>query len=120
MDAEAQDFTQTMMEIERHTLESDARARAASLVSQGIGADVDRQADAFPEGAYVVTVLPADAVRARQVLGLQEPPTDDDELDEAELTRSVRGWLIPVLALAAAFVIIPIAAFYITYKLQGG
>jgi len=118
VEAEAQDGMQTMTEIERHTVESDARARAASLVSQGIGAEVDRQADAFPQGAYVVSVLATDARRARQVLGLEEQT--DHDMDEAELTRSVRPWLIPALIIAAAFIIVPIAAFYITFKLQGG
>jgi len=118
MDTEPRDMTAAMTEVERHAVESDARARAASLVSQGIGAEVEHQTDAFPLGAYAVTVLPADAERARQVLGLE--PVVDDDLDDAQLTRSARAWLIPVLCLAAAFVIIPIAAFYVTFKLQGG
>jgi len=118
VDAETPDATPIMTEIERHAVEGDARARAASLVSRGIGAEVNRQPDAFPRGAYVVTVLPSDAQRARQGLGLEEAP--DDDVDEAELTRSARPWLIPVLILAAAFVVVPLAAFYIAFKLQGG
>jgi len=118
MDLEPHEMTAAMTEIERHAVEDDARARAASLVSQGIGAEVDGPTDASPTGAYAVAVLPADAERARQVLGLA--PVVDDDLDEAQLTSSVRTWLIPVLLLAAAFVIVPIAAFYVTFKLQGG
>lgn len=120
MDADADDDRDTLTEIERHTLEVDANSRAAALVSQGIGASVDRVGDAFPGGAYAVAVLPADATRARQVLGLAEGDLDADHPDEAELAASVRGWLIPVLCIAAVFVIVPIAAFFITYKMQGG
>ena len=120
MDAEAQDAMQTMTVIERHPLEADARARAASLVTQGIGAAVDHRPDESPEGAYAVTVLPNDALRARQILGVEPPPPDEDEWDEEELIHSSRPWLIPALVLAAVFVVVPLAAFYITYKLQGG
>ncbi len=120
MEAGAQDGTQAMTVIERHPLEADARARAATLVTHGIGAAVDHPDDASPEGAYAVTVLPNDALRARQILGVEPPPDDEEDWDADELVRSSRPWLIPVLVLAAVFVVVPLAAFFITYKLQGG
>jgi hypothetical protein len=119
MEAQADEQRDGLVEIERHTLEVDANAHAATLVGQGIGASVTRQADTFPGGAYVVSVLPADVLRARQVLGLADPG-EVDHPDEAELRRSVRDLLVPVLVIGGLFVLVPIVAFLISFKLQGG
>jgi hypothetical protein len=98
---------------------TDARSAAAGLVENGLGAVLD---DSQPPRTGVA-VLSSDAVRARELLGL-EPVTvvgaDGEEAEEAELRTMGRSWLVPVLVFAVALVVIPLVAFFVTFKLQGG
>ena len=100
----------TVVEVLAGTAE--ANDRAASLVANGIGAEVRPGNQGFE-----VVVLAGEVVRARQILGIEEP---EEPADEEELARSSRGLLVRVLLVAAVFVILPLAAFWITFKVSGG
>ena len=101
---------------------TDARRAAAGLVENGLGAVLD-ESDPPRTG---LAVLPPDAVRARELLGLEAVTTtsDDgapaDDADEAELRAMSRTWLIPVLIFGVALIVVPLVAFYLPFRLQGG
>ena len=66
-------------------------------------------------------MLPDDRTRARELLGVPDTPGDeDDEDDSHELTQGVRSVLLPVLIGIAALIVVPIVAFFVSYKLSGG
>jgi len=90
-----------------------ANRTAATLVEHGMGAVLE----AGDPPRTGVAVLGSDAARARQVLGLVEP---DDTAEEVELRTMSRSWLIPALIFAAAFVLVPLIAFFVSFKLAGG
>jgi len=90
-----------------------ANRSAATLVEHGVGAVLD---DTHPPRTGVA-VLGDDASRARELLGLVEV---DDHPDEVELRTVSRSWLIPALIFAAALVLVPLIAFFVSFKLAGG
>src|SRR4051812_4085954 len=93
---------------------ADASQAAAHLVEHGVGAVIDHGAPPRAGGA----VLGSEQGRARQILGLAEPtPTGDEDED---LTGYARPWLVPVIVFAVALVVVPLAAFFIAFKLSGG
>jgi hypothetical protein len=65
-----------------------------------------------------VAVLAGQAMRARQILGIEEPTAE--AVDEQTLARSNRAMLVRVMLVGAVFIFVPLAAFWITFKLQGG
>jgi hypothetical protein len=97
--------------------EAAAQQAATTLVERGIGAEV------VPGGGgetrFAVAVLLADSPRACDLLGVERQQQDDDDTDQ-QLTRSTRNMLIPVLIGIAAFLIVPLLAFLISFKLSGG
>jgi hypothetical protein len=94
----------------------DAKSQASSLVEHGLGATVEQSGD----GRWTVAVLPGDRSRARELLGLPESPGDDLDDDGDELTRSVRSMLVPVLVGVGVLFLVPLIAFFVSYKLSGG
>jgi hypothetical protein len=106
--------TEGMTTVATYGAEDAARDAAASLVSHGVGATVE------PGGyGFCVAVLDSDLPRAHQVLGI-EPPPAQTEVSEAEMTRSMRVWLVPVLLLGTALLVVPVIAFLVSFKLSGG
>jgi hypothetical protein len=93
-----------------------ANSNAAALVEHGLGAAVE----ATDDGAWAVTVLPDDRTRARELLGVPDPPSEDAEDDSDELTQGVRSFLLPVLIGISVLIVVPIVAFFVSYKLSGG
>jgi hypothetical protein len=104
-----------MTALQTYPSTEDAERAAASLVEHGMGATVGLDSS----GQWEVSVLADDATRARQLLGVAEPVVSDDE-NEAELTAHTRSVLLPVLVGAAVLVIVPLIAFFVTFKLSGG
>jgi len=100
--------------IEQYPTAQAAQGQAALLGERGGGATVE----ADDRGAYAIAVLADDAERAREVLGLVE--TERQDPTEGELVGAARPWLVPVLLVGMAMCLIPIAAFFITFKLSGG
>ena len=95
---------------------------AKTLVAEGIGSVVDPIADPPADGtdrSIGVAVVAVDVDRARRVLGI-EPPDDSDEPDAEQLRREGRSMLIPVLLIGLAMVLIPLVAFFISFKASGG
>ena len=106
---------ETMAVVVNYDTEADANANAASLVEHGLGAAVEANDD----GGWAVTVLPADRARAAELLGLPGPE-DATADDSEELTRSVRSMLVPVLVGIAVLILVPLIAFFVSFKLSGG
>ena len=91
----------------------DASQAASMLVENGVGAVLDQ--DSPPRTG--LAVLGSDAERARQILGLADPePTGDED----ELKSMNRSWLVPVLVFCAVMVVVPLVAFFMSFKLSGG
>jgi hypothetical protein len=90
-----------------------AHGAAAALVEHGIGAVLD---DGSPPRTGLA-VLPSEAPRARELLGLAEPEAPTGEVD---LRTASRSWLVPVLIFAVALVLVPLIAFFVSFKLAGG
>ncbi len=112
--------------------EAEARTAAATLIERGVGADVETEPASIElagegidsqvthDGArYGVAVLADHDRRAREILGLPDAETVLGDRDD-EITRTVRSMLIPVLVAAAVLIVVPLLAFYITFKLSGG
>ncbi len=109
-----------------------ARQAAATLVAHGVGADVQTEPQSVDlatagldsqvthDGArFGVAVLADDDRRAREILGL---PSAEEVLGDRddEITRSMRSMLIPVLVAIAVLIVVPLLAFFISFKLAGG
>jgi hypothetical protein len=89
-----------------------AHGAAAALVEQGIGAVLD---DGSPPRTGLA-VLPGEAARARELLGLAAP----EATGEGDLRTASRSWLVPALIFAVALVLVPLIAFFVSFKLAGG
>jgi hypothetical protein len=94
----------------------DAQRAASVLVEHGIGAAVERTPT---EDQFGVALLPGDVDRGRQILGLPDEATSEDDA-MAQLRGSTRTVLLPVLLAAAVLVLVPLLAFFVTFKLSGG
>jgi hypothetical protein len=101
------------VDLELAASEDEARQWATALVEHGIGATVEPE-----EQGWAVQVLGVDAARAREVLGIVED--EDPEAEHEDLARVARLPLVAVLLGGAALVIVPLVAFYVAYKLNGG
>ncbi len=110
----------------------EAHAAAATLIERGVGADVEIEpasVDLAAEGIdsqvshdgarFGVAVLAEDFRRAREVLGLPDAAEVLGDRDD-EITRSVRSMWIPVLVAIAVLIVVPLLAFFVTFKLSGG
>ena len=109
-----------MRVVEWYPTQGAARQYAASLVEHGVGATIEPGSDRFG-----VAVLETDIPRARQLLGLSAdegagPQSDGESESEADLAHANRAWLVPVLVAMAVLVIVPLAAFFLSFKLSGG
>lgn len=115
--------------------EADAVASARRLVEHGIGAEVAFVEDAGEAnlltgsaGAHVVMVLPVDAARAREVLGIQAPGADERSSppEQASADAAVQSFFggrvhatsrqfVTMVALyLLALILIPLAVFWAT------
>jgi len=100
----------------RYPTERLARQAVESLTIHGIGALNDVLESPTPDEArFVVLVVPDDLDRAREVLGVEAPPVPDAPV-------ASRGWsnMTVLLIFAAAMILVPLVAFYVSYKLFGG
>ncbi len=107
---------ETMAVVATYESPDEAKSNAASLVQQGLGAAVEAAGD----GQWTVTVLPGDRSRARELLGIPETPGEAGDDDSDELTRSVRTMLVPVLVGIMVLILVPLIAFFVSFKLSGG
>lgn len=106
----------------QYATEDEARAAAETLVLRGIGASWEEAdeppAEGMPAG-YFVVVADGEATRAREVLGVPEP----EPSAEALAARAKRGrpqWLYVGGIFLVAMIVIPVIAFYVSFKLAGG
>jgi hypothetical protein len=97
--------------------EAEARAAVETLLLGGVGATY-RPAIIAP-ARFEVVVVAGTARRAREILGLPEPEPDA-ELVVDQLRRQRPQWLYIVGIFLVALVVIPLVAFYATFKLAGG
>jgi hypothetical protein len=100
-----------------YEIEPDARAAAETLTLRGVGATWE-PSGADPPGYHLV-VVEGDAVRARAILGVAEPEPDAAAMVERR-RRERPQWLYALLIVLGALVVIPLVAFYFSYKLAGG
>ncbi len=92
-----------------YSSEEEARQAAARLLLKGMGAATEPGPDGF-----CVMVVPGQGAQAAEILGV----TRDQVADEPERTRSQ---VVPVLLIfGAAMIILPLVAFFVSYKLSGG
>ncbi len=102
-----------MVVIEWFDAPGEASQAASMLVENGVGAVLDQ--DSPPRTG--LAVLASDAERARQILGLEDP---EPTVGEDELKSMNRSWLVPVLVFCAVMVVVPLVAFFVSFKLSGG
>jgi hypothetical protein len=127
-----QPTTDGMNVLQWYATEAEARQAAATLIERGVGADMETEpasvelaaegidSQVTHDGArFGVAVLATDDRRAREILGLPEAAEVLGDRDD-EITRSVRSVLIPVLVAAAVLIIVPLVAFFVSFKLSGG
>jgi hypothetical protein len=97
--------------------EPEVRAAVETLTMRGIGATWEPSGDG--PSAYHLVVVEGAAVRARAVLGVAEPEPDAAGMVERRW-RERPQWLYAVFIVLGALVVIPLVAFYLSYKLAGG
>jgi len=93
-----------------------ARQAVENLTIHGIGALNEMvEGETDDEARFAVLVVPADVERARELLGVAAPAA-------ADAPSPRQGWsTVSVLIIfAAAMIIVPLLAFFISYKLFGG
>lgn len=101
-----------LVEVVRVGTEPDAHRAVELLLLRGIGATWERTE---PEaGAYAVRVVAADAVRARELLGVDSTLEVEATQARAEAGRRRQQYLVFGLV-ALAFVVIPLLAFWVAY-----
>jgi hypothetical protein len=110
----------TMTVLAWYPEEGRARDLARQLVGQGIGATVEPGPDPGAAPTWGVAVLAADQTRAREVLGLPEPARTDGVGEGDELRSGARQLWLPVLLAVGALVLVPLVAFFVSFKLSGG
>ncbi len=97
----------------------EARQAVETLTLEGVGATwepVGAIDGVTAPSSFRVLVVPVDLAKASRVLGLAEPDELDDEDDEPLIPE----WAYVVAIFGAALVIIPLIAFFVSYKLSGG
>lgn len=108
-----------MREVTRFDTDADANKAVETLTLRGIGALVERSGAAGePQGYSVLVVLP-DIERACEALGVEAPVEATAEL-EATRTRRFADWVYVLIIFAVAAAVIPLMAFFLSYKLAGG
>lgn len=100
--------------------EEEARTAVEMLLLRGLGATYE-PADApaaagLPIGFYVV-VAEGEAPRARQILEVPEP---EPEPGDPQARKKVPQWVYVVLVFGVAMIVVPLIAFYVSFKLAGG
>lgn len=92
----------------------EAETAAEQLVLRGMGAMAEHRAD--HEAEHVVVVVAGDAVRAREILGIAPPDEADQPITRPPKTSGF--WIAAVFL--AAMILLPLIAFYVSFKLSGG
>jgi hypothetical protein len=100
---------------------TDAEARQAveTLILEGVGATwepVGTRDGVVDPSSFRVLVVPVDLPKASRVLGLPEPDVVDDEGEEPLIPE----WVYVVAIVGAAMIIIPLIAFFVSFKISGG
>jgi hypothetical protein len=95
---------------------AEARRAVEALLDRGIGATVTAAdgTEAAGDGGLRVQVVAADAARARSVLGIASPSAS---AADSRLTEARRQRYLLIGLFAAAFVLVPLAGFWIAYLL---
>lgn len=99
-------------------VEDVARAGAVALLEAGIGAETDTG----PEG-WSLRVLAVDAPRAVEILGLPVPEADSEGaalLRPPESKKERPPWVRIAVIFVVAIIVIPLGAYYFTFKVTGG
>jgi hypothetical protein len=91
--------------------EREARDAAATLLLKGMGAATEPADDG---DGFCVMVVPGHAAHAAEILGVRAEPV-------AEPEPAGRSQVVPVLLIfGAAMIILPLIAFFVSFKLSGG
>jgi hypothetical protein len=102
------------------TTDAEARRAVETLTLEGVGATwepVGEPDQGVGGSAFRVLVVPGDLPKACRVLGLAEPdPSGDDDDDEPLIPE----WVFVAVIFGAALLIIPLIAFFVSFKLSGG
>jgi hypothetical protein len=105
---------EALAEVARFDTSEEARRAAETLVLRGVGA-VTEPRDG-PEAGFALLVVPEVAPQAAEILGLSPKAVTD-----LESPRPPRPQLLYVLAVfGAALILLPLLAFFVSFKLSGG
>jgi hypothetical protein len=108
------DLTDGFEIVARFHDDAGAEAAAEQLVLRGVGAMVERRPD--HEAELVVLVVAGEAGRARDILGLAAPDADDRLIERPAKTNAF--WI--AIVFIAGMILLPLVAFYVSFKLAGG
>ena len=96
----------------RYDTEEEARRAVETLILRGVGAMSEQRDEPGPP--HVVLVVPGETRHASEILGLPD-------LGEPEPEPVRRPQLVWILAIfGAALIILPLLAFFLSFKLAGG
>jgi hypothetical protein len=98
--------------VARYEVDQEARQAVEALTLRGIGAMSEQQA--HPQAPFVVLVVPGETNRAREILGL--PAVANSESEPSRRPQVI--WIAGVFV--AALIILPLIAFFVSFKLSGG
>jgi hypothetical protein len=98
--------------VARYHVETEADQAVEALVLRGVGALIERGEHEAP---FALVVVAADANRAREILGLPQVAST-----EAPRVRDRLHLVWMLVIFAAALIILPVIAFFVTFKLSGG
>lgn len=98
--------------VARYHVEDEANHAVEDLLLRGVGAMVERQPHEAP---FALLVVDGAGDRAREVLGLPAVASD-----EPPRTKDRSQWLWVLLIFVAAMIVLPVIAFFVSYKLSGG
>lgn len=96
----------------RYDTAEQAREAAETLILRGIGAMTE--VEGGPEGSHAVMVVPAQTGKAREILGLA------DETEPAPEPPKRRQLAYVLAIFGVALIVLPLLAFFVSYKLAGG
>jgi hypothetical protein len=106
----------------RYETDDAARQAVESLTVRGVGATWEERAttDGSSTANYAVLVVPGDASRAREILGVGTVSEDTATTasSPADARRRQLFWVLVVFGIA--MIVVPAIAFYVTFKLSGG
>lgn len=108
-----------MRVVVRYETEDEATSAVKVLTRRGIGALVERESKADGEAGFEVLVVLGDMERACETLGVDAPESLSEDL-AALSRRRFPDWVLVLIIFIAAMIILPLAAYFLSYKLSGG